>query len=206
METYFHKGSVLKHIKEGVLFCKHFAIGKTGHVVADSGFHQSCWRNKTCGVDFASPVGETGDTWCISSFSLVKYFWLYENYRLQMVVTFDRNVRLRPIICQNVRNWKRNPLTIVERNLVNWFFQKTPLSRWKIGFKIQSPDFSKSFKFCYSIIMEKSGDWILNPIFHLFRGVFGKISWPNPLWEFLEDSFFNFEHFDILWASNGHFY
>jgi len=127
-------------------------------------------------------------------------------YKLQMVVTFDRNVRLRPIICQNVRNWKRNPLTIVERNLVNWFFQKTPLSRWKIGFKIQSPDFSKSFKFCYSIIMEKSGDWILNPIFHLFRGVFGKISWPNPLWEFLEDSFFNFEHFDILWASNGHFY
>ena len=65
LETYSPKGSVLKLFTEGVPFWKHFVslVGETGHVAADGGFHQSCWRNRTRGVDATSPVGETGDTW-----------------------------------------------------------------------------------------------------------------------------------------------
>jgi len=34
--------------------------------------------------------------------------------KLQMAVTFDSNVRLRPIICQNARNRRRNPWANIE--------------------------------------------------------------------------------------------
>lgn len=84
--------------------------------------------------------------------------------------------RLRPIICQNVWNWMKNPWQIPKEDLVNSFFQKTPRS--KIGFKIK-----------------KMGGWILNPFF-------GK----NEMTKSQGDSSFNFKHFNILWTSNKHSY
>ena len=95
---------------EGVCFGKHFviAVGKTGHVTADSGFRHCCWRNRTRGRDFATPSGETGqkqDTWTVFHRSCWRNtFGQYGNYKLETIVIFGRNVRLRPIICQNTRN------------------------------------------------------------------------------------------------------
>ena len=33
---------------------------------------------------------------------------LYKKYKLQKVLTFDKNVRLKPVIYQNDQNWKKN--------------------------------------------------------------------------------------------------
>ena len=102
---------------------------------------QSCWRNRTRGSrQWVSPVLlAKQDTWhgcrqsCwwdrghvawISPFPLAKYFRLYENYKFQPIVTFYRNVRLRPIICQNVRNWRRNPLENYRRGFGQLIFSK----------------------------------------------------------------------------------
>ena len=78
---------------------------------------------------------------------LLQLGFVFVPSKLQTAVTFDRNVRFRLIICQNTRNRRRNPWANPKGDLVNSFFQKTPLSSSKIGFKIQPPIFPKVSSF-----------------------------------------------------------
>ena len=69
--------------------------------------------------------------------------------KLLMVITFAMVVRLRPTIYQNSQNWKENPWE--KRDLVHYFFLKTPLTASNLRSKIKHPIFFKLFKLSATI-------------------------------------------------------
>ena len=66
------------------------ASWRIGHVVTPGGL--------------ATGDGKTLSTWRVPPFVMAKCFFTEIFFKLQMGITFDRNVRLRFIICQNTRN------------------------------------------------------------------------------------------------------
>ena len=129
--NYFSKRVSFQTIFGGGLFFQSVlpSLQAKHHVAAWHAFRHWCWRNMLQ----LFPVWHGSCHWCwrnkLDRVSPVPLAALAKQVQVRKInfackfktgVTFDRNVRLRSIICQNARNWTRNPLLNISKgDLIN---------------------------------------------------------------------------------------